>query len=96
LISRTIQRELTRQQSFTDPLTGIYNRHCLKTWQVDSSVRRSAQKKPFTFMLIDGPLQAGGRRFGLTGDVVLPTQRPCTKHSVRGSEVFRYGRMSSW
>jgi len=30
LISRTIQHELVRQQSFTDPLTEIYNRHSLE------------------------------------------------------------------
>ena len=29
LISRTIQQELVQQQSFTDPLTEIYNRHSL-------------------------------------------------------------------
>src|ERR1700737_3438257 len=30
LISRTIQQELIQQQSFTDPLTEIYNRHSLE------------------------------------------------------------------
>jgi len=30
LISTTIQHELTKQQSFTDPLTEIYNRHSLE------------------------------------------------------------------
>src|ERR1700693_3601327 len=30
LISRTIQQELTQQQSFTDPLTEIYNRQSLE------------------------------------------------------------------
>ena len=53
LISRTIQQELTQQQSFTDPLTEIYNRHSLEDMagRFMSQARRS--KKPLTFMLID-------------------------------------------
>ncbi len=53
LISRTIQQELVQRQSFTDPLTEIYNRHSLEdmTGRFISHARRS--KKPLTLMMID-------------------------------------------
>ena len=94
LISRTIQQELTQQQSFTDPLTEIYNRHSLDDMagRFISQARRS--KKPLTFMLIDvDQFKEVNTRFGhLTGDVVLANTAALLKHSVRGSDaVFRYG-----
>ena len=94
LISRTIQQELTQQQSFTDPLTEIYNRHSLEDMagRFISQARRS--KKPLTFMLIDvDHFKQVNTRFGhLTGDVVLANTAALLKHSVRGSDaVFRYG-----
>jgi diguanylate cyclase (GGDEF)-like protein len=53
LISRTIQQELVQQQSFTDPLTEIYNRHSLEEMagRFIGQARRS--KKPLTLMMID-------------------------------------------
>jgi diguanylate cyclase (GGDEF)-like protein len=94
LISRTIQQELTQQQSFTDPLTEIYNRHSLEDMagRFISQARRS--KKPLTFMLIDvDQFKQVNTKFGhLTGDVVLANTAALLKHSVRGSDaVFRYG-----
>jgi diguanylate cyclase (GGDEF)-like protein len=94
LISRTIQQELTQQQSFTDPLTEIYNRHSLEDMagRFISQARRS--NKPLTFMLIDvDHFKQVNTRFGhLTGDVVLANTAALLKHSVRGSDaVFRYG-----
>ena len=94
LISRTIQQELTQQQSFTDPLTEIYNRHSLEDMagRFMSQARRS--KKPLTFMLIDvDQFKQVNTKFGhLTGDVVLANTAALLKHSVRGSDaVFRYG-----
>ena len=94
LISRTIQQELTQQQSFTDPLTEIYNRQSLEDMagRFISQARRS--KKSLTFMLIDvDQFKQVNTKFGhLTGDVVLANTAALLKHSVRGSDaVFRYG-----
>ncbi len=94
LISRTIQHELVRQQSFTDPLTEIYNRHSLEdvAGRFISHARRL--KKPLTLMLIDvDRFKEVNTRFGhLTGDVVLADTAALLKNSVRGSDaVFRYG-----
>jgi diguanylate cyclase (GGDEF)-like protein len=94
LISKTIQQELLQQQSFTDPLTEIYNRHSLEDMagRFMSQARRSM--KPLTFMLIDvDQFKQVNTRFGhLTGDVVLANTAALLKHSVRGSDaVFRYG-----
>jgi len=94
LISRTIQQELVQQQSFTDPLTEIYNRQSLEEMagRFMSQARRS--RKPLTLMLIDvDQFKAVNTRFGhLTGDVVLANTAALLRHSVRGSDaVFRYG-----
>src|ERR1041385_2153100 len=94
VISRTIQQELLQQQSFTDPLTEIYNRHSLEDMagRFMSQARRS--KKPLTLMLIDvDQFKQVNTRFGhLTGDVVLANTAALLKHSGRGSDaVFRYG-----
>jgi diguanylate cyclase (GGDEF)-like protein len=94
LISSTIQRELVQQQSFTDPLTEIYNRHSLEemTGRFISHARRL--KSPLTFLLIDvDRFKDVNTRFGhLTGDVVLADTAALLKSSVRGSDaVFRYG-----
>ena len=94
LISRTIQQELLQQQSFTDPLTQVYNRHCLEDMagRFMNQARRS--KKPLTLMLIDvDRFKQANTRFGhLTGDVVLANAAALLKDSVRGSDaVFRYG-----
>jgi diguanylate cyclase (GGDEF)-like protein len=94
LISRTIQQELTQQQSFTDPLTEIYNRHSLEemTNRFISQAQRS--HKPLTLMMIDvDKFKDVNTKFGhLTGDVVLANTAALLKQSVRGSDaVFRYG-----
>jgi diguanylate cyclase (GGDEF)-like protein len=94
LISSTIQRELVQQQSFTDPLTEIYNRRSLEEMvgRFISHARRL--KSPLTFLLIDiDRFKDVNTRFGhLTGDVVLADTAALLKSSVRGSDaVFRYG-----
>lgn len=94
LLSRTIQQELVKQQSFTDPLTEIYNRQSLEDMagRFMSQARRS--KKPLTFMLLDvDQFKDVNTRFGhLTGDVVLANTAALLRYSVRGSDaVFRYG-----
>jgi diguanylate cyclase (GGDEF)-like protein len=94
LISSTIQRELVQQQSFTDPLTEIYNRHSLEEMvgRFISHARRL--QNSLTFLLIDiDRFKDVNTRFGhLTGDVVLADTAALLKSSVRGSDaVFRYG-----
>ena len=94
LISTTIQNELIRLQSFTDPLTEVYNRRSLDEMagRFISSARR--RKTPLTFMLIDvDRFKQVNSRFGhLTGDVVLAEVASVLRSSVRGSDaVVRYG-----
>lgn len=94
VISLTIQNELTRLQSFTDPLTEVYNRRSLE----DMAGRYIAQARRFqgqlSFMLIDlDHFKQINTRFGhLTGDVVLAEFAAVLKSCVRGSDVVvRYG-----
>lgn len=94
LISSTIQQELVRQQSFTDPLTEIYNRRSLDdiAGRFISHARRL--NTPLTLLLIDvDRFKDVNTKFGhLTGDVVLADTAALLKSCVRGSDaVFRYG-----
>jgi diguanylate cyclase (GGDEF)-like protein len=94
LVSSTIQQELVRQQSFTDPLTEIYNRRSLEdiAGRFISHARRL--KSSLTLLLIDvDRFKDVNSKFGhLTGDVVLADTAALLKNSVRGSDaVFRYG-----
>ena len=94
LLSSTIQQELIRQQSFTDPLTEIYNRRSLEeiAGRFISHARRL--KNPLSLLLIDvDRFKDVNTTFGhLTGDVVLADTASLLKSSVRGSDaVFRYG-----
>lgn len=94
LISGTIQNELVRQQSFTDPLTEIYNRHSLDEMAGRFISHARRLKTPLTLLLIDvDRFKEVNTRFGhLTGDVVLADTAALLKGSVRGSDaVFRYG-----
>lgn len=94
LISVTIQNELIRLQSFTDPLTEVYNRRSLDEMAgrfISSACRR---KTPLTFMLVDvDRFRQVNSKFGhLTGDVVLAEVASLLKTAVRGSDaVVRYG-----
>ncbi|MGH9497691.1 MAG: GGDEF domain-containing protein [Terriglobales bacterium] len=94
LISSTIQNELVRLQSFTDPLTEVYNRRSLEEMagRFISQAKRSG--KPLTFLLIDvDHFKQVNTKFGhLTGDFVLAEIAGLLKSSVRGSDaVVRYG-----
>ncbi len=94
MISSTIQNELVRLQSFTDPLTEIYNRRSLEELanRFISLARR--HKKPLTFMLIDvDRFKQVNTRFGhLTGDFVLAEIAGLLRTAIRGSDaVIRYG-----
>ena len=94
VISTTIQNELMRLQSFTDPLTEVYNRRSLEDMagRFISHARRLG--KPLTFLLIDlDRFKQVNTRFGhQTGDFVLAQVAALLKSSVRGSDaVVRYG-----
>jgi diguanylate cyclase (GGDEF)-like protein len=94
LISSTIQNELVRLQSFTDPLTEIYNRRSLEEMASRYISHAKRLKKPLTFLLADvDHFKAVNTRFGhLTGDFVLAEIAALLKTSVRGSDaVVRYG-----
>jgi len=94
LISSTLQNQLTQQQSFTDPLTEIYNRRSLDhvAGQFISQARRRGTA--LTFLMVDADnFKEVNTRFGhLTGDFVLAEIAALLKASVRGSDaVVRYG-----
>ena len=94
MVSSTIQNELVRLQSFTDPLTEIYNRRSLEDLvnRYISHARRL--KKPLTFLLIDvDRFKEINTRFGhLTGDFVLVEIASLLRSSIRGCDaVIRYG-----
>lgn len=94
MISTTIQNELIRLQSFTDPLTEVYNRRSLDEMagRFISSARR--RKTALTFLLVDvDRFRQVNSKFGhLTGDVVLAEVAAILRTSVRGSDaVVRYG-----
>jgi diguanylate cyclase (GGDEF)-like protein len=94
LISSTLQQELVRQQSFTDPLTEIYNRRSLEDIAVRFISHARRLKSSLSLLLIDvDRFKDVNTRFGhLTGDVVLADTAALLKSSVRGSDaVFRYG-----
>ncbi|TAM81682.1 MAG: diguanylate cyclase [Acidobacteria bacterium] len=94
VISTTIQNELVRLQSFTDPLTEVYNRRALDeiARRFISSARRT--EKPLTFLMVDvDRFKDINTRFGhLMGDFVLNEVATILRGAVRGSDaVIRYG-----
>jgi diguanylate cyclase (GGDEF)-like protein len=94
LISSTIQGELARQQSFTDPLTELYNRRSLEDMAARFMSHAQRLHKPLTFMLVDvDRFKEVNTRFGhLAGDVVLAEIASLLKRAVRGSDaVIRFG-----
>ena len=93
-VSSTIQNELVRLQSFTDPLTEVYNRRSLDDMAGRYISHAQRLKNPLTFLLIDvDHFKDVNTRFGhLTGDIVLAEVAILLKSSVRGSDaVVRYG-----
>jgi diguanylate cyclase (GGDEF)-like protein len=94
LISSTIQSELVRLQSFTDPLTEVYNRRSLDDMAGRFISHARRLKNPLTFLLADvDRFKEVNTRFGhLTGDFVLAEIATLLRTSVRGSDaVVRYG-----
>jgi diguanylate cyclase (GGDEF)-like protein len=94
VISTSIQNELIRLQSFTDPLTEVYNRRALDDMAARFMARARRLEKPLTFMVVDvDNFKEINTRFGhLTGDFVLAEIAALLLGAVRGSDaVVRYG-----
>jgi diguanylate cyclase (GGDEF)-like protein len=94
VISTSIQNELVRLQSFTDPLTEVYNRRALDDMAARYMARARRVNKPLTFMVIDTDrFKDINTRFGhLTGDFVIAEIAALLQGAVRGSDaVVRYG-----
>lgn len=94
VISTTIQSELIRLQSFTDPLTEVYNRRSLDDLAGRFIKHARRLHKPLTFLLVDvDRFKEVNTRFGhLGGDMVLAEIAALLRSSVRGSDaVIRYG-----
>jgi diguanylate cyclase (GGDEF)-like protein len=94
LISSTLQNQVIEQQSFTDPLTEIYNRRSLDriAGQFISQARR--RKSPLTMLMVDADsFKKINTRFGhLAGDFVLAEIGGILRASTRGSDAaIRYG-----
>ena len=94
VISTSMQNELIRLQSFTDPLTEVYNRRALDDMTARFMSRARRLEKPLTFMVVDADnFKDINTRFGhLTGDFVLAEIAALLQGAVRGSDaVVRYG-----
>jgi len=93
-ISSTLQNQIAEQQSFTDPLTEIYNRRSLDDIAGCFISQARRRHSPLTFLMIDADnFKVVNTRFGhLTGDFVLAEIAGILKASIRGSDaVVRYG-----
>jgi diguanylate cyclase (GGDEF)-like protein len=93
-ISTAMQNELIRLQSFTDPLTEIYNRRSLEELAGRFIGQARRLGNPLTFLLIDmDRFKQVNTRFGhLTGDYVLTETAGLLKGSIRGTDAaIRYG-----
>jgi diguanylate cyclase (GGDEF)-like protein len=94
VISSAIHSELLRLQSFSDPLTEVYNRRSLDDMMKKYTSRAERLKKPLSFLMVDVDLfREINSRFGhTTGDFVLLEVATILKSAVRGSDaVIRYG-----
>lgn len=94
LVSVTIQNELTRLQSFMDPLTEVYNRRSLDDMAGKYISHARRHHTPLTFLLVDvDRFKQINTKFGhLTADVVLAEIASVLRGSVRGTDsVVRYG-----
>ena len=94
MISTAMQNELIRLQSFTDPLTEIYNRRSLEELAGRFIGQAKRLGNPLTFLLIDlDHFKQVNTRFGhLTGDFVLTEIATLLKSSIRGTDAaIRYG-----
>ena len=94
LISTTLQNQIIEQQSFTDPLTEIYNRRSLDRIAGQFISQAKRRRTPLTLLMVDADsFKQVNTRFGhLTGDFVLAEIAGILRISIRGSDaVVRYG-----
>lgn len=94
MISTAMQNELIRLQSFTDPLTEIYNRRSLEELAGRFIGQAKRLGNPLTFLLVDlDRFKQVNTKFGhLTGDFVLTEIATLLKGSIRGTDAaIRYG-----
>ncbi|MGE0404842.1 MAG: GGDEF domain-containing protein [Candidatus Korobacteraceae bacterium] len=94
VISTTLQNEITRLQSFTDPLTETFNRRSLDEMATRYMNTAKRTEKPVTFLIADmDRFKEVNTKFGhLTGDLVINQIASLLKQSVRGCDaVVRYG-----
>lgn len=94
VVATTIQSELVRLESFTDPLTEVYNRRSLDEMAARFISRARRSKEPLTFLMVDvDRFKEVNTRFGhITGDFVLSEVATLLRSSTRGSDaVVRYG-----
>jgi diguanylate cyclase (GGDEF)-like protein len=94
MISTAMQNELIRLQSFTDPLTEIYNRRSLEDLAGRFIGQAKRLRNPLTFLLVDlDRFKQVNTKFGhLTGDFVLTEVATLLKSSIRGTDAaIRYG-----
>lgn len=93
-VANTIQGELVRLQSFTDPLTEVYNRRSLDEMAARFISRARRSQEPLTFLIVDvDRFKEVNTKFGhITGDFVLSEVAGLLRSSTRGSDaVVRYG-----
>jgi len=93
-ITNTIQSELIRLQSFTDPLTEVFNRRSLDEMAARFISRARRSQEPLTFLIVDvDRFKEVNTKFGhITGDFVLSEVAGLLRSSTRGSDaVVRYG-----
>jgi GGDEF domain-containing protein len=94
VISTALQNELARLQSFTDPLTEVFNRRSLDEMANRYMNRASRLAKPLCFMVLDADdFKRVNTKFGhLTGDFVLAEIAALLRGAVRGADaVVRFG-----
>ncbi len=94
VVATTIQGELVRLQSFTDPLTEVFNRRSLDDMAARFISRARRSKEPLTFLMVDvDRFKEVNTQFGhITGDFVLSEVAGLLRNSTRGSDaVVRYG-----
>src|SRR5205807_9947571 len=94
LISTTLQQQLIEQQSYTDPLTEIYNRRSLDDIAGRFIKHARRLNNPLTFLMVDvNNFKQVNTKFGhLTGDTVLSEIAAILKNAIRGSDALvRYG-----
>jgi diguanylate cyclase (GGDEF)-like protein len=94
MISTAMQNELIRLQSFTDPLTEIYNRRSLEELasRFIGQARRLGNSLTFLLADVDHFKQVNTQFGHLTGDFVLTEIATLLKGSIRGTDAaIRYG-----